>query len=105
MPWKTINGRCYYYRQTKQAGRVVSQYIGTGPTAELLAQSDGLLSAERTAERQDLHQLKAEQDTLDRQIDELSAAVRHYVDAVLLVSGYRQHKRSEWRRKRGGSDN
>jgi hypothetical protein len=105
MPWKTINGRSYYYKQRKVSGKVRSQYIGAGPVAELLAQRDGASSAQREAERQDLRNLKAEQNALDKQIDELGAAVRQYVDAVLLVSGYRLHKRSEWRRTRGGHDN
>ena len=39
-------GRPYYYRKVRRGGRVVSQYVGRGPLAELLGTLDQLLRIE-----------------------------------------------------------
>jgi hypothetical protein len=35
MPWKTRKGSRYYYRSTRDGDRVRTEYVGSGPAAEL----------------------------------------------------------------------
>lgn len=95
MAWK--NG--YYYRNRRQGGKVVSEYIGTGAAAELLAQLDAIEQEKLKFEREAFRRLIAEQQAIDEQIDAVGDALTALVDATLLANGYRQHRR-QWRKKR-----
>ena len=85
----------YYTRSTKVNGRVVREYIGTGRAAELTAQLDAL-ERERRRRRQ-----KEELSALDADMRALAELTDLAARAALLAAGYRQHKRGEWRRRRG----
>ncbi len=37
MPWKQINNNKYLYRNVRQGNKIRSEYVGTGPAAELIA--------------------------------------------------------------------
>ena len=99
MGWETRRGRGRYYtRSRREGGRVVREYVGTGPIAELAAQADALhrqLRAVERAQRQAVRMLAAppELQRLDRLVMELYRA-------SLLVAGYHQHARGAWRRRR-----
>lgn len=103
MGWEERRGRRYYYRKRRVAGRVVSQYVGTGPAAEALAAVDTARRARDVADRmlareqeqraqEALRQAAAEEATLDRIIADLTRA-------TLLVAGWHTHK-GLWRRRR-----
>jgi hypothetical protein len=95
-------GRCYYYRYRRRAGRVVREYVASGPQAVLLAaQEQARLQAEqgaRTAWQAHQERLSA----ADRQLDSLIADLDLLAQASLFTGGYHRHKRGEWRRKRHG---
>lgn len=95
MPWK--NG--FYYRSVWRDGTCHSEYVGNGYAAEILAQRDEEERQERQAEREAWQRVMDEQDSLDAELDAASAAVSDLVDAVMLVTGHRHHKR-QWRKKR-----
>ena len=99
MAWLTKCNGQYYYRSRRRGDTVTTEYIGAGPVAELIAQLDELDRQKRQAEREAVKQSMAEQDAIDAEIDSLGAELGAVVDAVLLVNGYRQHKR-QWRKKR-----
>jgi len=99
MSWEARDSQRYYYRRRKVGGQVVAEYIGAGPTAALIARLDTIEREEREEERRELRQAQAEQDALDRQIDEMSAYLQDLVSATLIVAGYHRHKR-QWRKKR-----
>lgn len=81
MGWETRGNSRYYYRKRKVAGRVVSEYVGTGlHAARVVAQE----AAAREAE------LDAFYDLTDA-----------LVGAALLNAGYHRHHRGEWRKQRG----
>jgi hypothetical protein len=102
MAWKQRGSRFYYYRNKKINGRVITEYLGVGMLAELAAQLDGIERITRETKAKALRKVKAEQDAIDQQIDELGEQVRACIEAELLSRGYRQHKRGEWRKKRDG---
>jgi hypothetical protein len=92
MPWK--NG--YYYRNRRLNGQVVTEYIGSGVLAELIAQEDQKEQASRKAERVELRRLEKD----DRQAAALFRDIDLLVKASLLLVGCYNHK-GEWRRKHG----
>ena len=102
MAWETRQrGGRYYTRSRKIGGRVVRQYIGTGPTAELIAARDAKARVERTAESA---ALRAEQDRLapaEALLAELDALTELLAHGALVAAGYRRHHRGAWRKRRG----
>jgi hypothetical protein len=101
-PWeKRERGGLYYTRSRKEGGRVVREYVGSGPSGELASRID--------AEKRQLHQKESAARKHERQclealmepVEELCEAAEVIAHAALLASGYHQHNRGEWRKKRG----
>jgi hypothetical protein len=97
MGWE--RGR-YYTRSKKVRGRVVREYIGTGPAADLAAHEDELRRRLRDAERENRRAERAALQTLDAPADRLFQIGELLARATLLVAGFRQHHRGEWRKSR-----
>jgi hypothetical protein len=91
----------YYTRSKKVNGRVVREYVGIGEVAELAAQIDAINREKRETERDALRAERAALETLDAPMNELNDLADLLARAVLLAAGYQQHKRGEWRRRRG----
>ena len=101
MAWENRRrgNRRYYYRSRRVDGRVVKEYVGRGPAAELAAEQDAdaraKRDAQRTAERGHRHQHEAAVNRL--------AGFAEWCDMLvagaLLVAGLHNH-RGEWRRRR-----
>jgi hypothetical protein len=92
--------RGFYYRVRKVNGRVVREYVGRGPIAELAAELDAIGRQQREAERAARVAERAELEALDAPLDELNDLADLLADAALLAAGYRRHNRGEWRRRR-----
>ena len=92
----------YYTRSRKVNGRVVREYVGAGPVAELAAQLDALDRAQREAVREAQRAIDAELAEIDGPLNELDTLAEGLARAALLAAGYRRHKRGEWRKTRGG---
>ncbi len=80
---------------------MVREYVGTGFVGELAAADDERARAQRQAQQ-------AAWRTECEQIELASAPLEEFCDVVetlargsLLLAGYHQHHRGEWRRKRG----
>jgi len=99
MAWE----RGYYYRARKVRGRVVREYVGRGLIGELAAMIDADRRADREARQAAMKAEKAAIADLERQVVEVCARTDLIVRAALKAAGYRQHKRGEWRKKRGGT--
>jgi hypothetical protein len=97
MGWETRGTGRYYYHKRKVNGKAVSEYIGAGDGAVLMA----LMHQEEAHKRKAWQAVKHEQARLDKEIDELRDQVQTVVAALLLVAGYHQHKRM-WRKQRAG---
>ena len=107
MAWETRERGGRYYTRSRRSledGRILREYVGTGPFAEIVAQSDRtgreLAEAERQQERarhgQELERLEA----LVAPVLELDHAAEVLARTELLAAGYHRHK-GEWRRARG----
>lgn len=104
MAWE----RGYYYRVRRENGRVVREYVGHGWHAEIIAQLDELERENASYEKQvaadALRKEKARSDKLDINIDALDELADFVARAALIAAGYHQHKRGEWRKRRGRHD-
>lgn len=90
----------YYYRCRRVGGRRTWDYLGKGPEARLAA----ALVAERQRRGQLERQLRLEAQqswaAASQPLLELISLTELLVRATLLASGYHQHCRGEWRRRR-----
>ncbi len=101
MGWESRErGGLYYTRSRKENGRVIREYVGGGTLGELAAQMDAL-EREHIEEQAALWKEEQEElDALEAPVKELLEASDLLVRAAMLASGYRQHKRGEWRLRR-----
>jgi hypothetical protein len=92
-------GRLRYTRCRRRGGRVVREYVGRGPAAELVAQADALARAARRKEVEARRVERANWDTARAPLQELVVVTDLLVAAALLAAGYHQHDRGAWRRR------
>jgi hypothetical protein len=101
MGWeKRERGGLYYTRSRRVDGRVVREYFGTGPLAEIVALEDDL---ERLQKEEEAAHRKEERERLEQSVlflRELDEAAEVLTRAEMLASGCHQHK-GQWRRRRG----
>jgi hypothetical protein len=102
MAWEHRRNGTYYYRAYKVNGRVVKEYVGTGPLAEIAAERDALARAARAdaVERQ-CHE-RAAMRSLDAPVDAFADSLETLTQASLLLAGYHRHHGGEWRKRRHG---
>jgi hypothetical protein len=91
----------YYTRSKKINGRVAREYIGRGRDAELIAQMDAIQREKREMERAIRRAERAKLEALDTRVKELNDWADLLARAALVIAGFRQHNRGEWRKKRG----
>ncbi len=101
MAWeRRQRGGLYYTRSRKVNGRVVREYIGGGILGELSARMDAEARQRREEEAAALREDKQRTAELEEPVDKLCEATDLLVRAALLASGYHQHNRGEWRKRR-----
>ena len=102
MAWETRQrGGRYYTRSKKINGRVIREYVGAGLKGELAAAADARARAERKAQE---IAWRAEQERMEAALapfEDFYDGVEILARASLILAGYHQHHRGEWRRKRG----
>ena len=101
MAWETRGGSGRYYtRSVRHGGRVLRQYVGTGPQAEEAARADRVrraaTEAGRAATRSTIEKISA----ADEQVKAVFYAAEVASRAALLLAGYHRHDRGAWRRRR-----
>jgi hypothetical protein len=100
-PWeRRERGGLYYTRSRKEGGKVVREYVGGGVLGRIAAMEDEYERRKREEEAAYLREERERTAELEKPIQELCEASDLLVKAVLLASGYRQHKRGEWRKRR-----
>lgn len=80
---------------------MVKEYVGTGPAAEATARLDKEDRRKRDEEAHAWEEERSRMEALEAPIEELCDAAETLARAALLAAGYRQHKRGEWRLRRG----
>ena len=102
MAWEQRErGGLYYTRSRKVDGRVVREYIGTGPLAELAAEADACERRRREEEAEAWREERERMEALEAPIEELCEAAELLSQAALYAAGYHRHNRGEWRKRRG----
>lgn len=101
MAWeRRRNGKIYYYAKRRTGGAICSEYIGSGYPALLAEQLTERAREEADRKRQEWQAIRDEQARLDQMVDDFGKLATSLADAALLLSGHRQHKRGEWRKRR-----
>ncbi len=101
-PWeRRERGGLYYTRSRKEGGRVVRGYIGGGILGELAAQMDAEDRRRREEEAAAWKEEREQMEALEALVEELCEAAEVLAKAALVAAGYHQHKRGEWRKRRG----
>jgi len=100
MSWETRNGRGRYYTRSRRVGgQIVREYIGHGPIAELVAESDRQEREQRRTEAARRAARKTQDAALDAQVDEVCGLADILARGVLLAAGFHHHH-GQWRRCR-----
>src|SRR5262245_15183044 len=102
MAWERKGRRKYYYRAFKKNGKVVRQYLGSGPQAERAAAQDAERRRQREAEDEARRLESKRWERVETLIRELIRVTDFLVRASLIGAGYHQHDRGAWRRMTHG---
>src|SRR5687767_14483521 len=96
MAWEVSPGGLKYYtRSKKKHGRVIREYIGTGPAAEFAAAEDQA----RQGRRRQLREEEARLAELDAAVDLVCEAIDQLVHASLYHAGYYRQCSGPWRKR------
>ena len=102
MGWETRSrGGRYYTRSRRENGRIIREYVGTGPLAESIAARDAHIRAERTEARERERREREHLEAADGLIADFCQEVEGLARNMLAAAGYHQHARGEWRKQRG----
>lgn len=102
MAWeKRSSGRLYYYRSRRVGHRIVKHYLGCGPVAKLAAAMDAEARKTRKAGMKQAREEQSRVRHVSSQVERLSEAADLMTKIALVLAGYHQHHRGEWRHCRG----
>ena len=101
-PWeRRERGGLYYTRSRKVNGEVIREYVGGGVLGEIAGRMDALERRQREEEATAWKEEREQMEALDGLTEELYEAAEILAKAALVAAGYHQHKRGEWRKRRG----
>jgi hypothetical protein len=99
--WEQRRGSgAYYTRSRKVAGRVVREYVGTGPAAELAAAIDELARHERRSVARSWSTMRKLLALAFQKLVVYSQGVDRLATEALQAAGYYRHDRGPWRIRR-----
>jgi len=106
MGWETRKGKRYLYIKMREGGRVVSQYVGAASALGEFHRGSELsfYAARRALERKRaaIRAEREEMDLLSGEVADLCDGIDAVMRASLLLAGYHQHDRGQWRKRRKG---
>src|SRR4051812_11317797 len=100
MGWKTRGGRSYFYRSERVGGRVVSNYVGSGELASLMADLGATDRVRREVEAIDRRERQAKAERFAARIARVCRTLTVAAEAIIEGAGYHRHHRGEWRKRR-----
>lgn len=93
MSWEPrTKNKKYFFTKHRVNGKLVREYYGRGPVAELFARADRRAAETLSAER-------AQFARLESALDHQEQLLRLLIDAHLILAGYYNHK-GQWRKHR-----
>jgi hypothetical protein len=103
MSWECPRGKVRYYTRSRRVGgRIVREYLGTGPAAEQAAAEDAERRAERLAHTVEKRILAERYGEAIALLEAFCGLTDQLLAAALTEKGYHQHDRGAWRRARKG---
>ena len=102
MSWEMRGDRRYYYRARKVDGRVIKEYVGAGPRAEIVALQDRWARQDRAVTARARQAERAGLEAVDGELTDVDGAIEVMMRTSLVLAGYHRHHRGEWRRRRDG---
>ncbi len=100
MSWETrANGKKYYTRSRREGGKIRREYVGGGTLGELAAKLDEIERDSRLLEAQLTREARRQVEELEEAMAEFDEIADKIGRGLLIVAGYHQHNRSEWRRR------
>jgi hypothetical protein len=91
--------RLYYYRSRREGQRSVKIYVGPGVVGEEAAKRAAEARRQREQRKQEWSRTWVKIEQSRQPLDEFCRTIGMVVKAVLIVSGFYLHARSEWRRR------
>jgi hypothetical protein len=79
---------------------VVREYVGTGLSGQLAAQTDATEREQRRVEYARAAEVRLEAERHDEDLEAVDRLADLLVRAALVAAGFHQHHRGEWRKKR-----
>src|SRR5262245_42626082 len=98
MAWQKRGNHRYYYRSTKQRGKVTTHYLGRA--SEVRAQQAALEDQARHTARIQERQEQQAWDALESQIAALGRLTTLLSHSLFVDGGWYRHNRGEWRKRR-----
>lgn len=99
MGWETRKGKGRYYtRSVRVGGRVVREYVGSGPAADIAAALDEANREERRAECETRRLEQAKLEAAAAALSALGSAADAEMKRRLGEAGY-HYRKGEWRKK------
>lgn len=99
MGWENRNGRQVYYRKRRIGQRVVSEYVGSGEAASMLALLDEHERDKAERLRHTWRKTIEREAGIDALLNDAGRILKTMTDATLAAYGYRRHK-GQWRKRR-----
>jgi hypothetical protein len=97
---KERNGIRYYYRSVRQNGKPATEYVGSGPLAELKVRFEQAYRQQQSEEAATWRQEKQVLDVEEQQRAGWFDATEAIVHGVLAAAGFHRHRRGHWRKRR-----
>jgi hypothetical protein len=97
--WQRRGAKRYLTQSRKRHGRIIREYLGTGPVAEALYHVEAMERQQRHAAREAWRQSLADQTAIDAQVQRWWAQQDLLLQALLYSEGCYRHARSTWRKR------
>ena len=97
MSWEYRGNNRYYYRKTKVDGQIITEYIGAGTVADLIARQDEIDRQRRALAAAEWQAIVEDETETAAKLAAVDDLVKTLTAGVLLANGYHTHRR-QWRK-------
>ncbi len=101
MAFENRSGNRYYYRKRRDGNRVISEYVGKGEIAFLIAQMDEIERQEKLEKTEIDREIRQKLEEIDCDLSNFEEKTKSLLEAALIERGFYRTKSREWRIKNG----